>query len=131
MKSKIMKMVSLALIALMAIPAIAFTGNGDVVQVEENYDLIVVEQAHGKMLEMDNVPVDEEFEIERKWPGDPTGTINAYNVNIRKGPGTTYGIKGTCNKGDTFTVIGSSGSWVKIEIGFLNHGWVHSQYIDY
>lgn len=38
-----------------------------------------------------------------------TGT----NVNIRKGAGTNYQVLGSANKGDTFIILGQSGSWYK------------------
>lgn len=43
-----------------------------------------------------------------------TGTINATDVRLRSGPGTSYSILGYVSTGDTMTVTGSSGDWYKV-----------------
>jgi len=46
-------------------------------------------------------------------------TIN--NLEIRKGPGTNYALKGYTGKG-TFTIVEKSGDWGKLKSGV---GWVY------
>ena len=42
------------------------------------------------------------------------------NINMRKGPGTNYGIVGTLKAGNTFKVYARYGEWYKLE-----NGWVY------
>ena len=58
------------------------------------------------------------------------GTIvNCTNgVNVRSGPGTGYSILGTAPKSAVYSVLGTSGSWVKISFG-AKTGYVSSSYI--
>lgn len=63
-----------------------------------------------------------------------TGTINATNVNVRSGPGTSYGRVGKVTKGDYGIIIGEekddSGSiWYQMTIDEIE-GWVISTYVD-
>ncbi len=59
------------------------------------------------------------------------GTIvNCNNsVNVRNGPGTSYSAIGSAPKGATYTVVGQSGSWYKIEFGG-NVGYVSADYLS-
>lgn len=63
----------------------------------------------------------------------PTGTrvtVTAADVNLRKGPGTSYAIAGKANKGDvlyvTETAEGGSYLW-----GKTDKGWIALKYTDY
>ena len=62
------------------------------------------------------------------WPVKVTVTGNA--VNLRKGPGTGYGIVGTVNAGKQFviteTATGGSYLW-----GKFDGGWIALKYTDY
>ncbi len=51
--------------------------------------------------------------ISVKTKGSVKGTVNANNVNLRSGAGTSYKSYKTVNKGKTLTITGSSGSWYR------------------
>ena len=57
-------------------------------------------------------------------------TVTATDVNLRKGPGTNYGIVGTANKGDkmviTETASGSVYDWVK-----AGEKWIALKFTNY
>lgn len=57
-------------------------------------------------------------------------TVTASDVNLRKGPGTSYNIVGSANKGDQFviteTATGNGYTWGKFE-----SGWICLKYTDY
>ena len=57
-------------------------------------------------------------------------TVTANDVNIRKGPGTGYGLSGKANKGDklviTETATGSGYTW-----GKSDKGWIALKYTNY
>ncbi len=62
-----------------------------------------------------------------------TGTVNSGPLNVRSGPGTTYGKIGSLEKGKTVTITGtktaSNGAkWTMIKFG-TKTGYVSSQYI--
>ena len=47
-------------------------------------------------------------------------TVNADDLNIRTGPGTSYKSIGTAKKGDTLEILGQVGNW-----GYTTSGWVN------
>jgi N-acetylmuramoyl-L-alanine amidase len=53
------------------------------------------------------------------------GTVQASitGLNVRSGPGTTYGILGQINPGTSFAVTGQQGNWYAIDY-FGQAGWV-------
>ena len=56
-----------------------------------------------------------------------TNTVGVYKVivdelNIRKGPGTSYAIAGVVHKGEAYTITQLSGSWGKLKSGA---GWIN------
>ncbi|MCL2336846.1 MAG: N-acetylmuramoyl-L-alanine amidase [Firmicutes bacterium] len=51
-------------------------------------------------------------------------TITADSVNVRSGPGSSYSTITTVNKGAKFSVAGTSGQWVKINLPNGKTGWV-------
>ena len=59
-----------------------------------------------------------------------TVTVTTDGVNLRKGPGTSYSVIGTANKGDQFTIVetadGSGYTW-----GKYDSGWICLQYTDF
>lgn len=59
-----------------------------------------------------------------------TVTVTANGVNVRKGPGTDYGVTGSANTGDqlviTETAVGGSYTW-----GKFADGWICLKYTNY
>ena len=58
-----------------------------------------------------------------------TGTVTGDGLNIRTGPGTTYGTNGSLNKGDTVKIL------TQIKIGntiwgCINKGWISMEYVE-
>lgn len=63
-----------------------------------------------------------------------TGTINGSGVNVRSGPGTSYGKVGKVSRGDHGIIIseakdGSGSIWYQMTINEIE-GWVISTYVD-
>lgn len=52
-------------------------------------------------------------------------TITADVLNVRKGPGTNYGIATTVRKGQVYTIVATQGNWGKLKSGA---GWIHLGY---
>ena len=51
--------------------------------------------------------------------------VTANALNIRKGPGTNYGINGTITNKGTYTIIETQGNWGKLKSGA---GWISLAY---
>lgn len=64
--------------------------------------------------------------------GDDVATVNInYGVlNVRRGAGTQYEVKGSLEKGETVCVLWSVGNWTRILYDGSTIGWVHSLYIS-
>ena len=63
-------------------------------------------------------------------PSTKTVTITGGSVNIRKGPGTSYGIFKVAHKGDKFECIGEkSNGWFPIKVNGGNY-WVSAKYAE-
>ncbi len=58
------------------------------------------------------------------------GKITGNNVNLRKGPGTSYAVISSLNKGDVLTIIQLSGNWYKVKTSGTTVGWVSNLYIS-
>ena len=66
------------------------------------------------------------------WKATGTATCGGNSVNVRKGPGTSYGIYGTLNKGQRFEVDGQkSGEWVHVKVAGYGIGYMHEDYVVY
>jgi len=57
-------------------------------------------------------------------PANKTGTITGDNVNIRKGPGTSYEAVGQYDKGDKIEILETKDGWARTE-----KGWVIMDYV--
>ena len=55
--------------------------------------------------------------------------VNTGALNVRRGPGTNYGIVSTLQRGDQVTCIGQSGKWFKIATSDGSDAWVSSSYL--
>ena len=63
-------------------------------------------------------------------PSTKTVTITGGSVNIRKGPGTSYGVFKVAHKGDKFECIGEkSNGWFPIKVDGGNY-WVSAKYAE-
>ncbi|MBD1381241.1 SH3 domain-containing protein [Metabacillus arenae] len=51
-------------------------------------------------------------------------TINVKNLNVHSGPGLSYSVTATVNKGKSYDVIQKSGDWSKIRVSGNHHGWI-------
>ncbi len=54
--------------------------------------------------------------------------VTALGLNVRKGPGTGYGVVEVTQQGDVHPALGQSGSWKKIQFGDAT-GWAHQSYL--
>jgi hypothetical protein len=52
-------------------------------------------------------------------------TITASVLNVRKGPGTSYGIATQVKKGEVYTIVQTQGNWGKLKSGA---GWICLDY---
>lgn len=53
--------------------------------------------------------------------------ITADVLNVRKGPGTNYGITTTVKQNQVFTIVETNNGWGKLKSGA---GWIHLSYTD-
>jgi len=58
-----------------------------------------------------------------------TTAKTTVNVNMRKGPGTEFGIITTLAAGTSVTVISKSGNWTYVKVG-STYGYIHNSYIQ-
>jgi cell wall-associated NlpC family hydrolase len=61
---------------------------------------------------------------------DTTGIVTASRLNMRSGPGTSYGIIHVLWQGNKVKVIGQSGDWYQIKLSNGRIGWVSSAYLQ-
>ena len=57
------------------------------------------------------------------------GTVTGSGVNLRSGPGTSYGAVMTLGQGTVVTILDKSGSWYKVSTG-ANTGYVSADYVS-
>ncbi|MGL5346210.1 MAG: SH3 domain-containing protein [Peptostreptococcaceae bacterium] len=70
-------------------------------------------------------------------PTDPStpstgtpATVTASALNIRSGPGTSYGVVTKAYKGDKVEILESSSGWHKIKLSNGKIGWASAEYIS-
>lgn len=56
-----------------------------------------------------------------------TVRITGSTVNVRRGPGTNYEKVGSMSRGDTATLLGTEGTWYRIQTGNIT-GYVSTEY---
>ena len=56
--------------------------------------------------------------------------VASTGLNVRKGPGTAYGIVTELEKGDVVTVTGTSGKWSYVTLANGTKGYVSSAYLE-
>ncbi|KZL92316.1 C40 family peptidase [Clostridium magnum] len=59
-----------------------------------------------------------------------TGKVTASNLNVRKGPSTSYSIIHKLWQRNVVKVIGQSGNWYKIRLSDGRVGWVSKTYLQ-
>lgn len=69
--------------------------------------------------------VDLDGEVSSTTSSGTKGTITASELNIRKGAGSKYDSVGKYTKGDTVTILETSGNW-----GRTDKGWISMKYVD-
>jgi uncharacterized protein YraI len=60
-----------------------------------------------------------------------TATVNIYRLNVRQGPGTSYGIITTLNRGDVLQLAGyrnAAATWIKVILPNGTQGWLSAVY---
>ena len=62
-------------------------------------------------------------------PAGKTGIITGNSVRFRKGPGTTYSILNTYNRGTTLSITGTADGWTAVTIDGMD-GYVFSDYVQ-
>src|SRR5699024_4899228 len=56
-------------------------------------------------------------------------TITATDVNVRSGPGTSHSVISSATSGDTYKLIESTDSWVKVSLSD-GEGWIYAELTD-
>lgn len=59
----------------------------------------------------------------------PSVIVKSDLANIRSGPGTTYDILFTIEKGVPFKILNRQGNWIHIEHGDGDRGWIHDSLV--
>ena len=55
--------------------------------------------------------------------------VNTTAVNLRRGPGLSYGVKAWPTAGEVLTVTGKArGDWLPVRTAQNIAGWIHSEY---
>lgn len=67
-------------------------------------------------------------------PPAGTGTVTAWFLNVRSGPGTNYGIMRIVTRGTTYPVVGRNANttWYQITVDAVANikGWVSGSYVN-
>lgn len=64
--------------------------------------------------------------------GEPTGTVaHCYSLNVRTGPGVTYGVSRAIPSGTLVTLLGrnSDSTWAQIRLADGTVGWVNASFL--
>lgn len=64
-------------------------------------------------------------------PSAPVGTVNVDVLNLRGGPGTTFGIRAKLTSGETLNLLGRNdiGTWLAVSTLDGATGWVAAEYV--
>ena len=71
-------------------------------------------------------PADNKTEEVTGTAVNKSGTVDASELNIRKGPGTNYDPVGKYKKGDAVTITEVKGDW-----GKTSKGWINMKYVKF
>lgn len=58
------------------------------------------------------------------------GVVTGSVVNIRKGPGTSYGVVTKTKAGQQFAVLEDSGGWLRVRLHNGTEGWISKDYVN-
>jgi len=95
-------------------------------QVAEN-DILTAKAIGDEWVEL--VPPDKvDFWVHRDFVKD--GMVTANKLYVRGGPGINYSVVGTMNKGESFTVRGDFGEWIRIAPPPSCSVWIHRQFVQ-
>ncbi|MDR2513858.1 MAG: SH3 domain-containing protein [Christensenellaceae bacterium] len=62
-------------------------------------------------------------------PAAQTVCVTGGSVNVRTGPGTSYGILTTVHKDDILHALEMSNGWTRVELASGKSGWVSDKYL--
>jgi len=97
-------------------------------KVEKYFPILVIEKS-GEWIHF------EDFEGDKGWIHQslvskiPSVITKNDACNIRSGPGTDHNIIFTVEKGIPFKVLEHQGSWIHIEHGDGDQGWIHKSLV--
>ena len=97
-------------------------------KVEKYFPILVIEKS-GEWIHF------EDFEGDKGWIHQslvskiPSVITKNDACNIRSGPGTDHSIIFTVEKGIPFKVLEHQGSWIHIEHGDGDQGWIHKSLV--
>lgn len=55
--------------------------------------------------------------------------VTGEKANLRSGPGTSYGVTRTLNRGERLQAIGKQGEWIQVQLPNGQIGWIHSSLV--
>lgn len=55
--------------------------------------------------------------------------VQADNLNVRTGPGTSHHVLARLDRGETYRVLDEKGSWIKLRLSHGQSGWVAKRYV--
>lgn len=84
-------------------------------------------QDHRQIQKSLHVPVSESMKTDYVW-----GTINAYDVNLREGPGLWFEIVGSISRGAAVEVMREADGWYEIlHWSCAEPVWVYGEYVSF
>ena len=60
--------------------------------------------------------------------GTRTGTVRAWKLNARRGPGPRFRVVGSFGRGETVSIHEEQGNWLRVGVG--PDQWVSGRYVD-
>ncbi|ACX52721.1 SpoIID/LytB domain protein [Ammonifex degensii KC4] len=60
----------------------------------------------------------------------PAAKVLASALNLREGPGTSYGIKGRVERGEVLRILKAASGWYQVQLENGQEGWVAAPYTE-